>query len=466
MKEVILTMKEQEKYEVIKELVDHGGNKKRAALRLNITVRQINRLIKKYKENGKSAFSHGNHTHKPVKTLDQSISSNIILLYQNKYYDFNFAHFRETLETDENIKVSYNFLYNLLMKAGIHSPKIQKKTKRELAKKALIAKKAIDNGTDEKTIQQLINHEIALENSHPRQERSKYFGEKIETDGSIHNWFNNKTSCLHLAADEATNTIVGGWFDRQETLNGYYHVFRQILTNYGIPNKFLTDNRTVFIYNGLNKNKRTPEKDVLTQFGYACKQYGVDIETSSVSQVKGLIERDNGTFQGRLVSELRLNNITTIEDANDYLINVFIPKFNSRFACDYKKYESVFESKPTEIDINLKLAVLSHRKIDNGNAIKYQNKYYQPYLENKIKCFKPKTECLVIKAFDGNLYVTIDEQVMELRELARNKKYSEEFDIIPKVKEKKVYIPPMTHPWKAASFIEYKNKCHREKRYN
>lgn len=116
------------------------------------------------------------------------------------------------------------------------------------------------------------------------------------------------------------------------------------ISNYGIPSLFKTDNRTVFNYNKLNDDKRTSDKDVLTQFGYACKQLGVDIDTTSVSQAKGLIERDNGTFQDRLINELRLNNITTIEGANDYLINIFVPKFNAKFALDYKKFESVYEN--------------------------------------------------------------------------------------------------------------------------
>ena len=305
-----------------------------------------------------------------------------------------------------------------------------------------------------------INHEVALEDSHPRGEKPKYFGEIIEEDGSIHLWFGDKKTCLHLAVDKATNTIVGAYFDYQETLNGYYKVFYQILTNYGIPYKFLTDNRTVFNYMSLNPDKRTSDKDVLTQYGYACKQLGIELETTSVSQAKGLIERDNGTFQGRLVQELRLNNITTIEAANEYLINVFVPKFNARFAMDYKKYESVFEECPIEEKINYTLAILTPRKIDNGNSIKYQNKYYQPYLNNELKCFKSKTECLVIKAYNGELLVTIDEQVFELKELSRNERFSKNFDEIPEEKEKKKYIPPMTHPWKIEYFKKQLKKAH------
>lgn len=465
MRKVILRMKEQEKYEVIKELVDHNGNKLRAAQKLGLSIRQINRLIKIYKENGKPGFVHGNRSKKPAKTLDKSISENIILLYRNKYQDFNFTHFHEYLIEEENIKVSYNFVYTTLMAAGISSPRVRKATRRRLAKEKLENEKKLENKTEEE-IEVIVNHEIALEDSHPRGERPKYFGEITEMDGSSHLWFGTKKACLHLAADKATNTIVGAYFDWQETLNGYYHVFKQILENYGIPAKFLTDNRTVFNYQRLNEDKRTSDKDVLTQFGYACKQFGTNLDTTSVSQAKGLIERDNGTFQDRLISELRLNNITTIDKANEYLINIFVPKFNTKFALDYKKFDTVYEISPTAEKINYTLAVLSPRKIDNGNSLKFKNQYYQPYENNQLKCFKPKTKCLVIKAFDGQLFVTIDEKIYELRKLESHKKYSEEFDIVPEqAKEKKKYIPPMSHPWKLASFLEQMRKAHTQRIY-
>lgn len=460
MRKVELRMNEQEKYEVIKELVDHNGNKNRAANKLGISRRQIDRLIIKYKEKGKSGFIHGNRGHIPTKTLDKSISEDIILLYKNKYQDWNFNHFKDFLKKDENIDVSYDFIYKTLVKEGILSPKARKKTKRQYAKQKLLKEKKINLTMSDEQINTIINHEIALEDSHPRGEKPKYFGEVIEQDGSIHQWFGDKETCLHLAIDKATSIIVGAWFDYHETLNGYYHVFYQILTNYGIPYKFFTDNRTVFNYKLLNPDKRTSEKDVLTQYGYACKQLGVDLETSSVSQAKGLVERTNGTFQGRLVNELKLYNITTIEDANKYLLEVFVPYFNERFALDYKKFSSVFESSPSEEKINYTLAILTPRKIDNGNAIKYQKKYYQPFADGKIKCFLPKTECLVIKAFNGELLVSIDEQVLELKELNRNKEHSVNFDEVFEASERKKYIPPMTHPWKLASFKKQLQKAH------
>lgn len=465
MRKAELRMNEKEKYDVIKELVDHNGNKNRASKKLGLSRRQINRLIIKYKEKGKSGFVHGNRGHIPPKTLDKSISNKIILLYKNKYYDFNFNHFKKFLEKKENIFVSYKFIYNVLTKEEILSPKAKKKTKREYVKRKLLKEKKINNDMSVKQINAIVNHEVALEDSHPRGEKPKYFGEIIEQDGSIHLWFGEKKTCLHLAIDKASSTVVGAYFDYQETLNGYYHVLYQILTNYGIPYKFFTDNRTVFNYMSLNPDKRTSDKDVLTQYGYACKQLGIELETSSVSQAKGLIERTNGTFQGRLVQELRLNNITTIEEANKYLTEVFVPEFNKEFALDYKKFPTAFEDAPTEEKINYTLAVLTPRKIDNGNSIKYKNKYYRPHLNNELKCFIPKTECLVIKAFNGDLLVTIDEQILELKELTRNERFSKNFDEVIETKEKKKYIPPMSHPWKLESFKKQIQRSHYEHQY-
>ena len=131
MKKVRLRMKEEEKYNVIKELVDHNGNKDRAAIRLGITIRQVNRLIKRYKEKGKDGFIHGNRNRQPINSLPQKLINKIIKLYKTKYQGFNFAHFVDMLQERENTKVSYGLVYKILTEAGYNSPKIQKATKRK-----------------------------------------------------------------------------------------------------------------------------------------------------------------------------------------------------------------------------------------------------------------------------------------------------------------------------------------------
>ena len=142
-------------------------------------------------------FIHGNRSKKPAKTLDKSISNTIILLYLNKYRGFNFNHFYDYLTEEENINVSYTFVYTTLMKNNILSPKARKATKRKLAKEKLEKEKKLKNKT-EKEIEIIVNNEVALEDSHPRLEKPKYFGEIVEMDSSIHKWFGDTKSFVYI----------------------------------------------------------------------------------------------------------------------------------------------------------------------------------------------------------------------------------------------------------------------------
>ena len=107
MKRVDLNMKEKSIYEVIKKLVDTNGNKNRAAIRLGVTTRYINKLIIKYKAEGKAGFIHKNSGRKPKATIDDNTRSLIVKLYKEKYYDYNWYHFKEKLNDDEGIKITY-----------------------------------------------------------------------------------------------------------------------------------------------------------------------------------------------------------------------------------------------------------------------------------------------------------------------------------------------------------------------
>lgn len=451
-------MKEYNIYKIIKQIVDNNNESKssiknRAAIKIGCTTRNINLLIKKYNEFGKAGFSHKNKTKKPRHTLSIKIQSKIIKLYNDKYFDFNWAHFCEKLNEDESIKISYTALTNLLKSKGYISHLAFKRTKRA-------KKKELENKTKLNTVDKIIIQDCKIldsEDSHPRKPRSKYFGEQIQMDACGTIWFEDVYATLHLAVDDCTGHVVGAHFDTQETLNGYYNVFFNILNNFGIPHQFFTDRRTVFEYKSIKNPK--PEDDTYTQFGYACKALGVDIRTSSVPQSKGRVERFNGTFQRRLPQEMRLADIKSIEDANKFL-NSYITKFNKRFSIHNKNTKSVFESKPTKQIMNQTLAVICPRKFDGAGAIKVNNVYYQAFQSSTTMpcCFPKSTECLFIKSFDNKFYITVNENVFEARKLQTHKTISSEFDETKAIKPKRIYIPPMSHPWKRKSYLAYLEK--------
>lgn len=456
MKEVILRMNEQEKYEAIKLVADGKLLKKRCSIKLNISLRHVNRLVNKYKREGKAAFIHGNRSRKPINKLSVDFSNKILHLAKTKYYEdnnyliCNIKHFKTLLARNENININYVTLRNLLLSNSLLSPRIHRITRRKIKREEILKHRKI---TDLKTIEKQVDHLLSLEDAHPRMEKAKYFGELIQMDACSQFWNDNLFLHLHLAIDNSTGIPVGGYFDYQETLNGYYHVFKQILVKYGVPAKFLTDKRTVFIYESLYK--KSDENDTLTQFAYACKNLGIDLATTSVAQSKGQVERYNGIFQDRLKAELRLNKITSISKANDYLINIFIPNYIEEFKLSYRKSQSVFET--IDLDkIDYYLSRISRRLVDKGCCISFKNEYYGFFdLNNRRICPPYRAKCTVIESFKGELFANVFDKTYLLKRIKKNKIFSKSFDDIEEKKVEKPYIPPMDHPWRYSNFDSF-----------
>ena len=189
MRKVELRMNEQHKYEVIKRLVDNNGNKKRAAIELGCTIRTIDRLINKYKNSGKAGFMHGNRNKKPSIALSNDLKNEILLLFENKYYDANWKHALELLKEYDNINISYCTFYNLLKNNDFISPKCDKETRKNKASK--LKEKEINKEKLSVNEENLIVYDniLNIEDSHPRQPRPKYFGEVLQMDASGFNWY-------------------------------------------------------------------------------------------------------------------------------------------------------------------------------------------------------------------------------------------------------------------------------------
>lgn len=454
-RKVELTMDEQRKYEVIKALADHTKpNKQRAALTLGCTVRHVNRMLKGYRENGKEFFVHGNRGRKPANTIPDDTRDLVADLYRNKYYDSNFQHFAELLARNEGVNISPSTVAGILESKYILSPRVTKAKKKRIRMDLERKKKAALTQKEADLVQTNL---VAIEDAHSRRPRAAYFGELEQMDASPYEWVPGQTWHLHLAIDDASGRITGAWFDTQETLNAYYHVFHQILTTYGIPYKFFTDRRTVFTYK--KKNSPSLDEDTYTQFAYACKQLGVELESSSVPQAKGRVERLNQTLQSRLPIELRLAGITTIHAANEFL-NSYIKEFNAKFSLPLNGIKSVFETQPGSEKINLILSVLCERIVDSGHCICHSHKYYRMIDKNGNQVhFRKGTKVMFIKAFDGNLFCCVNNKdIYALEEIPEREVKSKDLDYdYKKPTPAKRYIPPMSHPWKRQSFNRFVN---------
>ena len=447
-------MNEQKKYEVIKSLADHPdtANKDRAALILGCTKRHINRMLQGYSRSGKDFFIHGNRGKKPATTISIEIRQKVIDLYRNKYFEANFEHYTELLKKNEDISISASSVMSILESEYILSPKATKAKRRRIKQKLKEQKKAAKTKKELSSIQTNL---VSVDNAHSRRPRCAYFGELQQMDATPYEWVHGQVWHLHLAIDDASGIVTGAWFDTQETLNGYYHVFKQILTDYGIPYKFLTDKRSVFTYK--KKDVLSDDKDTYTQFAYACKQLGIELESSSIPQAKGRIERLNQTLQSRLPIELRLAGVTDINKANEFL-HSYIKEFNEKFALPLYGIKSVFETQPSKEKINLTLAVLTERIVDSGHAIKFEKKFYKMIDHKGAQIhYRKGTKVMLIKAFDRSMFACVnDKDIYALEEIPTHEHKSKDLDADYKQPEpRKPYIPPMNHPWRLSVFNKF-----------
>lgn len=229
MRKVVLTLKENQKYLTIKKLVETKGNKKRAATHLGLSVRHINRLIARYKLCGKKSFVHGNRGKKPVTALSDEIKDQIEDLYITKYFDCTYTHFTELLAERENINLSITEVGQILRERFILSPRSHRVTRKTTKKRLLQQQKQT---TSKKHFAKIQSNIVDIEDAHPRQPRCINFGEEVQIDASEHIWFGNQKSHLHAAVDDSTGQVLAAYFDKQETLNGYYNIYYQILNRY------------------------------------------------------------------------------------------------------------------------------------------------------------------------------------------------------------------------------------------
>lgn len=192
---------------------------------------------------------HGNKGRKPIRTISDDIKLSVIDLYR-KNNDANFTHYTELLEKHEDISISASSVSKILESEYILSPKVTRTKQKRIKKHLKELKKAAKTQKEADAIQTNL---VAVEDAHSRRPRAAYLGELLQMDATPYEWipvYGIFISPLFIASGR----IVGGWFDTQETLNAYYHVFYQILIDYGIPYKFFTDRRTVFTF----KKKNSP----------------------------------------------------------------------------------------------------------------------------------------------------------------------------------------------------------------
>jgi transposase len=409
----LLTMSTQEieRITVIRQVIEKRLKQRQAMQLLKLSKRQVIRLVKKYKKDGPAAFASKRRGQASNNRHDNHLKNKVKELVNQHYHDFGPTFASEKLSELHQIIVNKETLRQWMMEWDLWKAKRHKRVK-----------------------------------VHQSRIRRACFGELIQIDGSHHDWFEGRAAkcCLLVFIDDATNRLVGLRFEKGETTEGYFKLAGEYLEKYGRPLAFYSDKDSIFRVN-------MPDcGDAETQFGRAVRELGIESICANSPQAKGRVENANGTLQDRLVKEMRLRRINTIEAANAYLPE-FIQGWDNRFAVEARStVDAHRKDLPDEKTLDLIFGFQYDRKLSKNLELSYDNIIYQ------IKINKPGyglrhaviTVCEDLSGIITLLYKgrTLDYVCHKKQNRAPEIVGAKQLD--GKLEQIKKYIPGPNHPWR------------------
>jgi transposase len=296
----VVTAREEHRAQVLTRVLSGQWTQQEAALVLQRSVRQVRRLQQAYAREGVRALVHGNRGRPPTHALPAPVRERIVQLAQGKYAGFNHQHLTEKLDT-EGIVVGAATVRRVLRAAGLRSPRTRR-----------------------------------VAQHRQRRERMGQAGLLVQADGSRHRWLGPGGPYWTLIGgiDDATGEVAWAVFREQEDAQGYMEWLQHVAHTQGLPHALYVDRHGIF--ERRPRERWTLEEELAggplpTQFGRVLTELGIAVIHALSPQAKGRIERLWGTFQDRLVSELRLARVQTLAEANAFLAR-WLPQFNARFA--------------------------------------------------------------------------------------------------------------------------------------
>lgn len=256
-----------------------------------------------------------------------------------------------------------------------------------------------------------------------RRERRAHFGELVQMDGSHHHWFgpDHEPSCLMNMVDDATGKTMG-LLDEQETTEAAMVLLCRWIERYGVPKALYTDKKSVYITDREpTLEEQLADETPKTAFGKACDKLGIEIIAAHSPQAKGRVERSNGVYQDRLVKELALRRITTLETANRLLLHEFTDSLNAKFAKPALSKHDYHSPLPNGVELSEVFCFEDERTVQNDWCIRHHNRHYQIEKDNTPLPL-PKSKVIVRTRLDGSRALIYKGRPLRYHELSRTER--------------------------------------------
>ena len=368
-----MNRKEQKRLMVLNQIETQSLSVEKGAALVNLSERQVWRILAGYRKEGAAALAHGNRGRKPINATEDRLKLKIIELSQSSYRGFNHQHLTEKLAEEEGIDLCRSTVRNILLEAGIRSPRRRRPPRHR-----------------------------------SRRERYPKEGMLLQTDGSPHDWLEGRGPklCLIGAIDDATSTVPCAFFQEQEDTRGYMLMLKEIVLTKGLPLALYHDRHSIFEVTEDKEptlEEQLSGKEPITQMGRLLKELGITSISANSPQAKGRIERLWGTFQDRLVSELRRAKASTLEEANKVLA-IFLPKYNRRFGVKAKEPEIAYRKVEKGFKAEEYFCFKHSRTVGNDNVVRFGDIRLQVLpTEDRLSYARCKVE--LQERLDGSLVV-------------------------------------------------------------
>jgi transposase len=370
-----LSHKELDRVTVMKALSSGFIKQKDAARQLGLSIRQIKRLLKRFRREGPQSLASRRRGKPSNRCLPEETSTQAIDLIKEHYHDFGPTLAHEKLTEKHELSLSVETLRQWMIAADIWKPKPRKQPK----------------------IFQL-------------RERRSRFGELIQIDGSPHDWFEKRDDpcTLIVFIDDATGKLLHLCFVPTETTQAYMEALRSYLQRYGRPVSLYSDKHGIFRVNA----KEAANGNTRTQFGRVLDTLDIEAIHAHTPQAKGRVERANQTLQDRLVKEMRINNINDKETANAFLDD-FREDYNRRFAVIPKSQEDAHRQVlHSESELDLIFAIQKTRTLSKNLITQYNHTIYQIKTKDRSRRLR-FAEVTFCEDFNGTVTILYQGKTLE-----------------------------------------------------
>jgi transposase len=380
--DLVMSRKERRRLRVLERVKIGVLTLKEAAPLMGVSYRQAKRIKSRYEEQGAAGLIHRSRGRESNRKADPTMKEAILKRYEERYKDFGPTLAMEKLRK-EKYAIHEETLRIWLMEAGLW----QRHRKRSAYRQ--------------------------------RREPKKRFGEMVQLDGSHHLWFEERSeeySCLMSMVDDATKTTYA-FLAEGETTEAAMRLLWGWIERYGIPMSLYCDRKNAYI----TDREPTLEEQLegvepMTAFGKACDKLGIEIITAYSPQAKGRVERRHGVFQDRFVKELRLQNISGIDLANDLLEGGFLEDLNRRFTVPAIDSQDAHVKIHKRVDLRTIFCFEETRTVSNDWVVQYDNRFFQLLQDKKVD-IRPKTKVTVAEWLDGTIHILYQRKEVPYEEI-------------------------------------------------